>query len=293
MTSLRRFWNYLVQFFKSGTNNPAPTSSADWNTTLRQGSVLPADIVKRLHIRSGDGDTQRIIVIASHSCDLVSPPSDEPYVEVLLARPIHSLQSGCTHAQSISKLHIIFQKDRADFLVEFLAVEKIRINKVDLQNVEADSSFELSSENLEILQRWLAARYFRATFPDGLIARLKPMKKKLANAAKTSPSAIIGIWIKYAPDDNDLPLTEPYEIWISIVYSTRVPDARTIANEAADGLRRAFEALYMQHEVWNQIDLVDCSIYSEAEFTVLDLLSSSQWKLDYISMRQSPLGEAL
>ncbi|MGA7245378.1 MAG: hypothetical protein WBX19_19495 [Terracidiphilus sp.] len=260
---------------------------------MRQGAVLPIKTVRSLGLKLDGRDAEPLAVVISHDCDLVSEPEDEPFVEIVLARPIDTLQAGCTHAQSTYKLHIEYEVQGADRPIELLAINKLRIRKEDLTGVTPDSGYVLSRDNLEILQIWLAARYRRASFPDDLVERLKPMREKIERIGKKATKEVLGIWISFEPTDNHLPVDAPYEIWISIEYSTRIEGAKSIADREAETLSLAFGNRYKVGDIWNLIELRRCAAYSETEFTLLDVLRSSQWRLEYISMKQSPPGEVV
>lgn len=294
MGLILRFWNWLSRFLTSRTVESQRRSSVEWSTTrLRQGSVLKNESVKQLGLMLDNFTGDPVVAIISHSCDLVASPASEPFVEVVLGRPIESPQSGCTHAQSPYRLHIEFLSKGGAQHIEFVAINKRLVAKSDLAGVESDNDFTLSDDNYEVFQRWLAARYRRASFPNALVERLKPMRDKLSGIAKRSAESIIGIWIRYDPKGRELPDGDPYELWISIVYSTRVNGAKEVAEESAEKLAKSFESQFKRDEHWNLLDLRSCKPIPETSFTVLDLLRNDEWRMEHVSLKQSPRGEAL
>ena len=171
-----------------------------------------------------------------------------------------------------------------------MLLDKMQVDKRTLLDVEPDPDSVLEKNTVTILQGWLSARYKRAAFPNELIRRMEPIKKKLSsvNAAK-----IVGIWMEYEPEDDDLPADEPYELNIKIVYSTLHFDARTTAEEKAKSLRERFEKHFFAQGVWHSIDLRTCEAIADAVFSVRDILTYKQWRLEHLSLRENPPDEYL
>jgi hypothetical protein len=118
---------------------------------------------------------------------------------------------------------------------------------------------------------------------------MEPIKKKLRSV---DPAAIIGIWMMYSPEDNHLPDEIPYELWVKIVYSTRVSDSKAGAGREADKLRLIFEKNFLKHGLWHSIDLRACEAVADAVFSLRDLLDGyKQWRLQDLSLKQDPPGE--
>jgi hypothetical protein len=259
------------------------------DTTWRQGLVIPAAAIVWPQVKADQETADSLYVVISHNCDLVSSPSDEPYVEYIVGSQIDECKSGYVHAQSPYCLHIELIRDGAQHPVALYATRKEHIRKVDLSGHKPDPHFSIGSDELVVLQTWLSARYRRAALHDELYKRLAPVRDKLADAGKRKPLAICGIYLQYDPE-MELTTAEPYELWLRIVYSTLVPDAKGYAEEAAAKLQAAFEKRYKTGGSWQRIDLRECVALADTEFTLRDMATFKQWRLEHISVRMSPPG---
>jgi hypothetical protein len=284
-----RLSTWFGRFWKRKPANSPVQEVPKWdpNTLLCQGAVLPRAAAVKIGLALAGHETDFLAAIISHDCDLVTEPATEPLVEVVLGCPIQSPKAGCTHAQSTFRLHIDYLCDGIPYPVEFIAPNKISIKKLELAGLRPDPRFILPEAGKEILQAWLAARYRRGAFPDSLIDRLRPVRDKISKIGKRNPRAIIGIWMSFAPTE-ELSDDSPYELWISVVYSTRVVGAEAEAAEAAESLRRDFETRFKADGIWHGIDLRNCIALSDTEFTLRDLQQTAQWRLEYISLRLNP-----
>lgn len=259
------------------------SEEGDAATMLRQGSILPREARDRLGLSTiGDNDDP-IIVVISHSCDLVKPYGKEPRVELISGRNSGEFKSGLSHSQSPHTLQVEYVQNHAKKVLQLRAIDKFSIDKTHLTNIDPDPDSVIAKNDLQTLQQWLAARYHRAAFPDALDRRMKPIKKKLHSL---DPKAIIGVWMKYSPDENCADEEIPYELSVKIVYSTVEFEARAKAEKQARELHASFEKFFFDGKLWRQIDLLTCEAVPDTAFTVRDLLDYKQWRLEHLSLRQ-------
>jgi hypothetical protein len=296
----RQPWNYLHRFWMSimGNSNKGFVASSsvteeDEVMKLRQGSILSSEVRDRLGLSAIGDNSDPVIIVISHDCDLVKPSTVEPSVELIHGVIRNEPKSGYPYGQSPAMLHIEFLHHQEEKFLELCASNKIAVDKVTLINVDPAQDSALTDNGVEILQGWLAARYKRAAFPDDLNNRLKTMRKSLEGVGNSDPSSILGIWLNYSPKDNHLDSEVPYEVWIKIVYRSQVYGAKDKAEQAAAKLRTAFEKKFFNEDVWNFIDLRECKDVSDDAFTVLDLSNHYQWRLEHISLKQDPPEEYL
>lgn len=257
----------------------------DAEMKLRQGSILPRTVRDRLGLSRIGDNHDPIIIVISHSCDLVKPCGIEPHVELIPGQSRDDFRPGLPHGQSPHTLQVEYEQNHAKKVLELRAVDKFRIDKTKLVNLDPDPDLVIEQKGLHTLQLWLAARYNRAAFPDDLDRRMKPMKKKLQSL---DAEAIIGVWMKYSPDENRLDEDVPYELWIKIVYSTSVFDAKAKAEQEAKKLRASFEKSFLDGYLWRSVDLQTCEAIPDTAFTVRDLIDYKQWRLEHLSLRQDP-----
>jgi hypothetical protein len=255
---------------------------------LRQGSILPKEVRDRLGLSAVEDNTDPVIIVISHDCDLVKSQEVEPKVELLHGRTRNELKPGLPYGQSPHLLHIKFVQNGEKKVLELCALNKVTRAKSELIKVDPDPNSILEPNGVDILQGWLAARYKRAAFPDDLNARLMPMKRKLHSVGSSNPASIVGVWMKYSPDENRLNDKVPYELWVKIVYSTLVFDAKAKAEHEAEKLRASFEKLFLDGDLWRSIDLQTCEAIPDTAFTVRDLFCYKQWRLEHLSLSQDP-----
>lgn len=264
----------------------------DATTKLRQGSILPRSMRDRLGLSDFKDNPDPILVVISHSCDLVQPYETEPHVELIYGQRKDEMKNGLSNGQSPRTLHLEYEQNGTKKVLELCAFNKVPpVDKRILIGIEPDANTVLTPKSLEILQRWLAVRYNRAAFPDDLDSRMKPIKKKLHSVDSDS---IVGIWMQYEPKDNHLPNDVPYELKIKIVYSTLVYNAKAKAEKEANSLSMSFEKNFFNKDksLWSSIDLRTCEAVPDTVFSVRDLLSGyNQWRLEHLSLKQDPPGE--
>jgi hypothetical protein len=228
-------------------------------------------------------------MVISHDCDLADDDLDaEPLVEVVIVRPIEMCDGNFTHAKSTRTLHLEVTKNGRLLPCELHANRKATVTKTSLARFVPDADYSLAQGGKIVLQSWLAARYKRAPFPDNLMVCLDKIRDLLQDIGKKSGTAIIGFFISFEPDKEDLEQGERYELSFSVVYSVEVNGARAIAEDAAKRINAKLERHFKIGGVWKKVELVNCAALSETEFTYFDLTHASQYRLEYISLRQSP-----
>jgi hypothetical protein len=260
----------------------------DATTKLRQGSILPRSVRDRLSLPAFKDNPDPVFVVISHSCDLVQPYATEPHVELIRGQSKDELDGSLANGKNPRTLHLEYEQNGTKNVLELSAINKDSIDKRILFGVDPDQDAVLTQKSVKILQRWLAARYNRAAFPDDLNSRMKPIKKKLRSV---DSEAIFGIWMKYEPEDNCLSDETPYELWVKLVYSTHIFDGREKAEQEAIKLRLSFEKKFFDQGLWHSIDLRVCEAVADTVFSIRDMYDYKQWRLEHLSLKQDPPGE--
>ncbi|MFY9852729.1 MAG: hypothetical protein WAK26_02480 [Terracidiphilus sp.] len=78
---------------------------------------------------------------------------------------------------------------------------------------------------------------------------------------------------------------------MKIVYSTLECGAKAKAELHAEKLRLSFERKFLKQGIWHSIDLRACDAIADTEFSMLDILTYKQWRLEHLSLKQDPPGE--
>jgi hypothetical protein len=133
------------------------------DTPWRQGHVLPQEAVSLL---LPDLTETVIVIVISHDCDIAQDPAVEPTVEVITGRPVREVDGNFTHAKNARRLHLTFSRGTKQLSVELEASRKTAIEKHQLRHFRPVETVQMTAAERTILQRWLAARYRRAAFPD-------------------------------------------------------------------------------------------------------------------------------
>lgn len=276
---------YLPQFLTKwldgllGKNTPW-TRETPW----RQGSVLPSPETVSLKLINKTQAPTMIAIVVSHDCDLATEVTDEPNVEVIVGTLIPVCLPEKTHAKNVRVLHIDIDGPGGRKALELVARNKTLVPKTRMSNFGPASVYSIGKTELETLRMWLAARYRRASIPDGLQALVKDIFEDIAKK-KDRPTALRGIWIDFEPDSDHLEKGEKYELWIVLVYSTSVGGSKAVVEEMAKELQRKFEKKYRKDGVWTELDLRECVARSDTEFTYYDTYRYRLFRLEYLSIR--------
>ena len=268
----------------------------EWSreTLWRQGSVLPEDASKALDLSHPESPERTFAVVISHDCDLVQDPDKEPFVELVTGRVIDAIKAD-SHAKTARRLQIEFHGPQGLLAAELSAVHKAIIKKNDLAPFGPRTDVSLDAQGLSILQRWLAARYRRAAFPDEFEQRLKKAKmpRRIEKALYTAGKHVVAVFFdvdggddsqRNGPDDF-------YRLGIYLLYDTsqNESDAEAAARTAADDIEKAFESAFqVKDNLWKNIRLEYCDAISDEAMSYKDAHLFKQWRLEYISLEDDP-----
>jgi len=268
----------------------------EWSreTHWHQGSVLPDDASKALELSHPESPERTFVVVISHDCDLAADPVREPLVELVIGRIVDAIKAD-SHAKSARRLQIEFQGPQGLMVVELSATHKSFIQKNDLAPFDPRADIHLDAQGLSILQRWLAARYRRAAFPDEFERRLKEAKlpRRIEKALNAAGKHVIAVFFdvdggedfqRNGPDDL-------YHLGIYLLYDTsqNEPDAEAAARSAADHIEKAFESAFQSEgESWHDIQLEYCDVMSDQAMSYGNSILFKQWRLEHISLEDDP-----
>lgn len=264
----------------------------DRQTAWRQGHALTNDAAIELEVISPKQAASQIAVIISHDCDLVQPCETEPQVEVICGTRVEALNGNYTHAKNPRRIHIEFEEDGATIFLELLATEKKSLPKASLSKHLPNDRIKLAPKNRIVVQRWLAARYYRSAFPEEFGRRLKEARLDEGIKRIIEPLGPHLISVYFDIDDgkelDHSSVDGPYALRIYLMYDTsRDPNAALDAVEhGCHAIRGAFhKACFASGKGWESIELLDCEPISAEGMSVAMSMQLKKWNADYMSFR--------
>ncbi len=269
---------------------------AEWSreTPWRQGHALTDETVDKLGLRDAQAPERTLAVVISHDCDLAASPDREPEVELIVGRQLEKPDGNFTHAKNARILHIGFASANGAQFVELAALKKIRILKSDLAGHEPRNEFRLGPSEQSILQRWLAARYRRAAFPDAFDRRLDEsgIGARLGKILKPAGEHIPAIFFD-VDDGNEVQRNDPndtYTLSIILVYTSQPnsQESEAVSLKVKDQIEAAFTGLFFKDKSWEYIELRECMVISDEALTYAQSAMLKQWRLEHLSLREEP-----
>lgn len=266
----------------------------DRDTPWRQGHVLSEAQFAELFPKERAAGFDTALVI-SHDCDLASEIETEAHVELMFAKIVERLQGDYTHSKNSRRLQIPLETSELVLNFELSALDKDRLNKSALANIEPDRQLRLSLEATRTLQHWLSDRYARSSFSEDFNDLLveKKIREKLPKIVVHFGKIIETIYFDVDDYDeverNDR--EPPFELTIYLLY-TLEQDADGLARttEAASKIKELFSQKFYDAKLdrWSGIHLLDCFPISNEAMSVAQHNKLRRWQGDYLSLRARP-----
>jgi hypothetical protein len=151
-----------------------------------------------------------------------------------------------------------------------------------------------------VLQRWLAARYRRAAFPDEFAERLKrtDVAKRLAKILEPLGKYLIAVFfdVDEGVEKERNGAADVYVLRIYLLYSTDEEPAiaQEAAEKAADSITAAFRDRCLDPaNGWKWIELSSCEPIADEVMTYAQSTQLKQWNMDYLSLRGDSAAEPM
>ncbi|QKE40393.1 MAG: hypothetical protein HO274_02915 [Ferrovum myxofaciens] len=271
------------------------------DTEWRQGNLLTDGAALALKLVEALGSGSRVVVI-SHDCDL--PNDTEEFVEVIVGSKVDAPNAMLVNAKNPRRLHVRFTtQDGEEIHIELHHANRRQVKKIEFSKFGArDSSFALPTDEKRALKQWLAARYGRPAFPSAFETRLrkivqkKSVEHRIAKILEPASSHLVALFFDLGEDRTvELPGGEAYFLSISVVYDATEggQHAREVAENVADELNSLFEQAYGTAYAATEIALESCNAVADTFMTLADLRKVDQWRLEYISLQEDPVGNFL
>ena len=282
MALMRYLRRLLNRWF--GERNRRDETPWTRETPWRQGSFVPREAAISLALMDDADSAKKLAIVVSHDCDLANEISEEPNVEIIVADRIPACLSDKTYAKNVRILHIDIEGPGGRSALELVARNKVSIPKSQLASFGPDAAYSIGKPELDTVRSWLAARYKRASIPDGLQVLVKDIFEDVAKK-RDRPRALRGIWIDFEPDADHLEAGDKYELWVVVVYSSSDGGAKSVAEETAKQIERKFKNKYWKDGKWAGLELRECTVRSDTEFTLYDTLRYKLFRLEYLSIK--------
>ena len=272
----------------------------DRDTPWRQGHVLTNESSVALGVVRADDVGSALAVVISHDCDLAQGPETEPSIEIIVARRVEAANGNFTHAKNSRRLHLECAVDGVTTYLDIRAQGKAEIKKAALADHAPNASVVEKPEDRSVLQRWLAARYRRAAFPDEFERRLNDtgVSKRIAKILEPLGKHLVAVFFDVdAGVEQDRKGPEDlYVLRIDLLYSTEDDPAAALeaAEKAAASIAAAFrERCFDAATGWKWIELVGCEPISDEAMTYAMSTQLKRWNMDYLSLRADPPAEPM
>lgn len=261
----------------------------------RQGHILSPGFATAQGLICPEEPGATATVVISHDCDIASLADLEPTIDVIVGQFKAAIQGDFAHGKNVRKLHLPYGSDTDFKIVELRSIRRMTIAKELLVGQVPLTNFTLSTGSRRVLQKWLGARYDRSAFPTEFELRLERhrLPEQISKILKQKGQSIRGIYFDLGDqaDTELMPLSEPYELEIYLLYTTE-PDADAAERDATEiqtKLRSVFKARCFEKTVsWDGIELVDCYVISDQAMTVHLASKLRQWRMDHMSLRTDP-----
>jgi hypothetical protein len=228
-------------------------------------------------------EQEGLVILISQDCDIVhSSYEDEPYVEILVARPLPMEQQdgNLFHGKNPRRLQFVLEKGLSSQLYGVSIQEKSRIDRKLLLAGAPDAEHQLSSVTVDLLAKWTAKRYTRAAFPNEFNERCRRATNRIRDRLKTKGYLITGVFL-HLHSYEELPPTEDYKVIMRVTALPETCENRQ-EEEIALSLCAAIESILND---CGGIQVVDSSLAAETEISLHDLRLLRRWDYDFLSYR--------
>lgn len=269
------------------------------DTTWRQGCLLTQEAAHKLGVLALPQDMEHVVIVISHDCDL--PNTGEASVELIVATKEPEQNAMFAKARHPRRLHLMLNSvEQGDLCIELRHERKTQVCKQQFADIAKQQPYTLSPDEKRALKQWLAARYGRPAFPNAFESRLnkkirkKSLEQAVAKILEPASVHLVAVFFDLGEDrTEELTDGEAYALSISVVYDSTEGGAvaREAAESVASNLQDLFTEVYGEPSDATEIALESCQAVADTFMTLADLRRVDQWRVEYISLREEPVGE--
>ncbi|HHC7311257.1 TPA: hypothetical protein ACN30N_004162 [Vibrio campbellii] len=153
-------------------------------------SPLLSDNVRHLCVDNN------IIIISTYDCAVINDCFDsEPWVNVLIARPLESLSGDCLNGRNERKLHFNIDIDGEDKPFEVSASGIFQFERQYLLELNKLENYTIEEHASLSLKNWLAERFRKDVWPDAFNESIKSARNRLKSYYKRRNEFVSGVYI--------------------------------------------------------------------------------------------------
>jgi hypothetical protein len=253
----------------------------------RQGTILPHKLLPHGTLPASVTADTKLIVI-SHDCDLVNNSYEaEPFLEIFVARPRppEARDGSLFKGKSPRRLQFDIEENGGSRLYQIDVREKYSIDRRVLEAGTKDASVRISENDVLMIARWAARRYYRPSFPTAFLDRIAPIRGKLSKKLKKDGDDV-SVYAGFNTLE-ELSVDEVYRIILRVVIRDEAgeDDAR---EQRANSVVSEMQKLLAQCK---GVDLKDAKLAKESEINLDEFRSLRRWDFDYLSPEEENAGE--
>ncbi|MGL6195140.1 MAG: hypothetical protein ACRC2T_10005 [Thermoguttaceae bacterium] len=261
-----------------------------------QGKLFPLEAVVKIaakHFPEVSVRDARLMVV-SQSCDIrhfnPKKPEEEPFVEVLLIRPISEECKLCIYGRRQRCYHLkVITDSQQQVWYEAHIDDRFRIDRTFCADFAPCTNLTIPREEIVSIIKWITYRYIRTALPDAFNKQIYSKQEKLKKLISSTESAFIsGIFLNIQKDSSG-----QYEVNIlGSMATNNFEDTKNIQLQKSDTngkqrvvekTKRAFaETLILEFEALLQSCGIDATSQIESENNIsLDKIKQYQRFTDY------------
>lgn len=226
-----------------------------------------------------------IMVVINQDCDVVCDCLDkEPVIELMRAVPCTEPNRAHFNAKNARHLVVPAPKFLGEPFLSLSINDRAILMRDFVETHDVTEVPRIDGDDLYKLKTWLGARYNRASFPDELIARIKPgldrMESRLGRMAGDEyvSKYVQGIYMHVEPDD-EVAEGDAYNLYcFALVH----PD---ITKEAYEKTEQAMDDLVKNIDPSVIVQTQDSLVRQTTEITVEEIMRYKRYYFDFISLK--------
>lgn len=255
------------------------------DTPWRQGHILTAATSETLGLKKKDEEQESVVVVISHDCDLAHDDFvAEPFCEVIVGKVIDEEKAAGRYreAKNSRRLHLTFKGGDTEIAADLEARHKSLIKKSDLVPPHLPAvSVRLTPDELSTLQRWLALRYRRSSFPNEFNSRMKMASDKLGKIIDRAGDNITAIFfsVDKGHDVERAGEDDVYMLRMVLVENSDVDSHETAKSfsQARRQILDLFKREFRKGDSYKLIELEDVVSTSDEEMTLRMSWRLKEW----------------